>query len=372
MGEKVKELVVDTVKITKERSEWSVGEILRKLGIGRRSYHRWVKELRAKAGLEPKPEDRGNVYKILPLEHDLIIEGAIKWPNLRHRELAWRLVDSGVVCVSPSVVYSVLKEAGLIKRWNSSDGKNYRTFEEKAQRPNQRWQTDICYVKIDRKYYLVFFIDEYSRYIVHWELLLSMDGHSVSLAAQAALDKCKAIGLPPEIQSDNGSAYISRDFKMVLSQMGVGHHRIHPHCPEENGIVERTIRTVKGEYSQMEFESLEDARDRIANIVMWYNKERLHSALHFLRPVDYYKGNPEELLEIRRQKLIQARQKRKEGNLGKKKLRQAELSTIALSSLRASQKARSAEAHVDNSKDGSLEGSENRNFSEEPICATFS
>lgn len=372
MGERVKELLVDTVRITKERSEWSIGRILRELGISRRSYHRWVKELQAKSGLKPKSEDMGNVYKILPLEHDLIIEWAIKWPNLRHRELAWKLVDSGIVCVSPSVVYRVLKEAGLIKKWDLSDGKNYRADKEKAKRPNQRWQTDICYVKIGRRYYLVFFIDEYSRYIVHWELLLSMDGDSVGLAAQVALDKCKVIGLPPEIQSDNGSAYISRDFKMVLSQMGVGHQRIHPHCPEENGIVERTIRTIKEKYTQMEFESLEDARDRITNIIRWYNEERLHSALHFLRPIDYYKGNPDELLEIRRQKLTQARQKRKEKNLELRKYKQTELSTIASSSLRASQKARSAEAHVDNFKNEPLEGSENRNFSKGSICATFS
>ncbi len=366
---------MDTVKLTQKRSEWSVVEILRELGISRRSYHRWVKELQAKTGLEAKIDnrDRGNVYKILSWEHDLIIEWALKWPNLRHRELSWKLVDQGIVCVSPSVIYNVLKEAGLIKRWNPSDGKNYRTDEEKAQRPNQRWQTDISYLKIDRKYYLVFFIDEYSRYIVHWELLLSMDGNSVSLAAQAALDKCKVIGLPPEIQSDNGSAYISRDFKMVLSQMGVGHHRIHPHCPEEDGIVERVIRTIKGEYTQMEFESLEDARDRIANIVKWYNEERLHSALHFLRPVDYYKGNPEELLDIRKQKIVQARQRRKEENLGKRKLVQGELSTIASASHTSSaKKLCSASAHVDNSKNCPVEGGENRNFSAEPICANFS
>ena len=38
----------------------------------------------------------------------------------------------------------------------------------------------------ERNYYLISFLDEYSRYIVHHELLLSMDGHSVSEAAEAA------------------------------------------------------------------------------------------------------------------------------------------------------------------------------------------
>ncbi|MHA1574309.1 MAG: hypothetical protein ACTSX8_09970 [Alphaproteobacteria bacterium] len=57
------------------------------------------------------------------------------------------------------------------------------------------------------------------------------------------------------------------------------------------------------------------ARDVIGKIVGWYNEERLHSALGFLRLVDYYRGAPEVLYEERRLKLAQARQRRREENL---------------------------------------------------------
>jgi hypothetical protein len=53
----------------------------------------------------------------------------------------------------------------------------------------------------------------------------------------------------------------------------------------------------------------------LARLIRWYNEERLHSALGFLRPVDYYRGQPEELYAERRQKLQAARHKRKEKNL---------------------------------------------------------
>jgi len=53
----------------------------------------------------------------------------------------------------------------------------------------------------------------------------------------------------------------------------------------------------------------------MARIIRWYNEERLHSALGFLRPVDYYRGNPEELYAARRQKLAAARHRRREKNL---------------------------------------------------------
>ena len=101
-----------------------------------------------------------------------------------------------------------------------------------------------------RPYYLVCFLDEYSRYIVHHEVLTSMDGHSISLAAQAAIDRLPrgVDGRPavkPVIQSDNGSGYVCREFATVLTENGLGHHRITPHCPEENGVMERAYRTLR-------------------------------------------------------------------------------------------------------------------------------
>ena len=41
------------------------------------------------------------------------------------------------------------------------------------------------------------------------------------------------------------------------------------------------------------------AQDASGKIMDWYNEERLHSALGFLRPVDYYRGEPEVLHEAR-------------------------------------------------------------------------
>jgi len=54
----------------------------------------------------------------------------------------------------------------------------------------------------------------------------------------------------------------------------------------------------------------------IDRVIRWYNHQRLHSALGFLRPVDYYRSDPAVLHEQRRRKLAQARHRRKEKNLG--------------------------------------------------------
>lgn len=79
--------------------------------------------------------------------------------------------------------------------------------------------------------------------------------------------------------------------------------------------MERANRTI-GE--ALEGEALTDylrARKVIARVIRWYNEERLHSALGFLRPVDFYRGKPEALYADRRQKLAEARHRRREKNL---------------------------------------------------------
>jgi hypothetical protein len=63
-------------------------------------------------------------------------------------------------------------------------------------------------------------------------------------------------------------------------------------------------------------------RDALAKVIDRYNHERLHGALGYLRPIDFYRGDPEHLQAERRQKLGEARHRRREENL---KLRQPNL-----------------------------------------------
>ena len=79
-----------------------------------------------------------------------------------------------------------------------------------------------------------------------WDLVAPLVG-----MAQGAIDTLPKgdDGRPvvsPEIRSDNGSGYVSQEFRLVLKENGLGHHRIKPHCPEENGLIERSNRTLRG------------------------------------------------------------------------------------------------------------------------------
>ena len=138
-------------------------------------------------------------------------------PKISFRLLAYTLIDKDIAYLSPSEVYRILKKYDLITPWERRTWPS--SWPERAKRPDERWQVDIMYVKIKQRFfYLIIFIDEYSRYIVHRALMTSMDSNSVSLEAQIAIENLRKDSLAfPEIQSDNGSAFISMDFKIVLN-----------------------------------------------------------------------------------------------------------------------------------------------------------
>ena len=305
----------------RRRSGWPAKRTLAALGIPRRTYYRWLREEAWARALPEEPVRPVQPYEALAEEKQAVLDYARRHPELRHRELAWRMVDEDVACLSPSTVYRILKEANLVCPWRRR-AKRRRDEDEKATRPNQRWVTDLMQVQVgEGAYYFVSFMDEYSRYIVHHELLLGMDGVSLSVAAQAAIETLPRgedgqLRERPEMQSDNGSGYIAREFLLVLKEHGLGHHRIRPHCPEENGVIERSFRTLREALEGQELTNLLEAQRVLARLVRWYNEQRLHSALGYLPPVVVYRGNPEERKAERRQKLAQARHRRRERNLG--------------------------------------------------------
>jgi transposase InsO family protein len=304
---------------TQQRSRWPIQRILRHLEIAPATYHRWLARAGDVSSTSPHRPAPSSMYATLPGERQAIIDYALKHADLRHRELAWKMLDENVVAVSPSTVYRVLDDADLVCRWMPRGKRKGAGRGAPPTRPDQQWQTDIRYVKVgQRNYYLLAFLDVYSRYIVHHELLRFMDGRSVSIAAATALGSLQP-GARPTIQSDHGSCYIAREFAQTLDAMQVGHHLIRPHTPTDNAEIERCNRTI-GEKIDEALEGLEPAdltaAERVIDgVIDHYNHHRLHSSLKYLRPVDYYRGDPEPLLAERRRKLQTARQLRKQENI---------------------------------------------------------
>lgn len=313
--------VHEEVELTRQRSGWPARRTLAALGIPRRTYYRWLKEEAWARALPADPVKPVQPYEALPEEKQAVLDYARRHPELRHREMAWRMVDEDVACLSASTVYRILKEANLVCPWRRRQ-KRSRGADEKPTRVNERWVTDLMQVQVgEGTYFVISFMDEYSRYIVHHEVVLGIDGITLSLSAQKAIETLSRgmDGKPlakPVIQSDNGSGYISREYLQVLKEHELGHHRIKPHCPEENGVIERSMRTLREALEGEELPNFVEAQRKLARVVRWYNEERLHSALGYLPPATFYRGDPAARYAERRQKLVEARHRRRERNLG--------------------------------------------------------
>jgi len=289
------------------------------LGVPATTYYRWMREVAWEKEKTP-PIKPVQVYEALAEEKLAVKKYALKHPEIRHRELAWRMIDEDVAYLSPSTVYRILLAESLMNR-HRGRVKRYREEQEKAAYPDHIWATDFMYLKIqEEQFFLVAFIDEYSRFLVHWELLSTVDGNAISTSAQAALQTLPqgedgAATIKPMIRSDNGSGYISGEFGGLLSFHGLTHHRIKPHCPEENGVMERANRTLREKLDEHELTSRQDAEKVLESIIDNYNNERLHSSLGYKPPATYYRGNPESVDERRALKLRQGRHKRRQENL---------------------------------------------------------
>ncbi|MEX2287871.1 MAG: helix-turn-helix domain-containing protein, partial [Planctomycetaceae bacterium] len=133
------------VQEARRRSGWPVRRTLKQLGVSPASYYRWRKESRQAKSLPVDPTRPIQAYEATDEEKRVVRAYALKHAGIRHRELAWRMVDEDVACLSPSTVYRILKGENLVCPWRRRK-KRTRDEEEQATRPDELWATDLMYV----------------------------------------------------------------------------------------------------------------------------------------------------------------------------------------------------------------------------------
>lgn len=160
-----------------------------------------------------------------------------------------------------------------------------------AMAANQRWATDLAMVWCgrDRWCHLAVVIDCGSREALGWRL--SKRGHAKTAEAaleEALIQRFGHLGRVPSpllLRSDNGLVFTSRRYTATVRAYGLQQEFITPYSPEQNGLVERFIRSMKEECVwQHRFESISHARDVIGRWMRHYNTERPHQALGYQVP----------------------------------------------------------------------------------------
>ncbi|WP_406694120.1 DDE-type integrase/transposase/recombinase [Singulisphaera sp. Ch08] len=212
------------------------------------------------------------------------------------------MLDADVVAVSPSSVYRVLCNAGLMKRHSSKPSLKGKGFRQPL-RVHEHWHVDISYINVTGTFfYLCSLLDGCSRFLVHWEIRESMTEAEVETIVQRGRERFPRER--PRIISDNSPQFIAKDFKEFIRICGMTHVRTSLYYPQSNGKIERRHKPLKGECICVKTPlSLEETRRLVTEFVAHYNEVRLRSAIGYVTPADKLAGRERSIFEERDRKL---------------------------------------------------------------------
>ena len=164
-----------------------------------------------------------------------------------------------------------------------------------AQAPNERWATDLCRIWAGRDHWatLALVIDCHTRELLGWHLSRSGKAKTAESALeQALIAKFGVLGkvdAPFLLRSDSGLVFTSRSYTALVRSYGLRQESITPHTPEQNGMVERVIRTLKEQCAhRYRFETLQHASRVIGDWIGFYNNRRPHQALGMKTPAQAF------------------------------------------------------------------------------------
>ena len=164
----------------------------------------------------------------------------------------------------------------------------------KATAPNQLWVADITYIETKEGWlYLAAILDLYSRKIVGWAMSERIDTALVLKALAMALLHRR----PPAkllFHTDRGVQYASGDYRQALDNAGLIPSMSRRANCYDNATMESFWSTLKLELIyRCHFSTRSQARTQVFDYIeSFYNRQRAHSALDYLSPVDFETQNP--------------------------------------------------------------------------------
>jgi len=275
----------------KHANDFAIAEMALVLGVSPSGYYHY-----SNRGLSKRATE----------DHRLL--GLIKAVFERSRQTYGRirvhqaLVQQGVHC-SEHRITRLMKAHGLVpkaaKRFKvttkaRSDAKtapNTLAQDFSAQRPNEKWVSDLTYIWTSAGWlYVAVVMDLYSRKIIG----LSM-GKRITreLVISAFLQAMLMRGYPKELlyHSDRGSQYTSRAFQTLMKLYKIKVSMSAKGNCYDNAAMESFFHTLKLECTDdFKFETRNDAINAIFDYIqVFYNNERLHSYLGYNTPNDFEK-----------------------------------------------------------------------------------
>lgn len=153
--------------------------------------------------------------------------------------------------------------------------------------PNQVWAMDTTYIPMRRGFvYLTAVLDWATRRVLAWRLSNSLGADVAVAAVEEAIAK---YGAPGIMNTDQGSQFTSSDFVSAMQRHSVAISMDGKGCWRDNVFVERLWKTIKYEHVYLHaYETVSEARAKLATYLEFYNRRRPHTALDRRTPDDMY------------------------------------------------------------------------------------
>jgi putative transposase len=226
----------------------------------------------------------------------LLDEQYLRTPFYGVRNMTWWLGQQGRQ-VNPKRVRRLLRIMGLeaiyAKPRLSTPAPGHRIYpyllrEVPIDHPGHCWASDITYIRMRGGFvYLVAIMDWYSRYVLSWEVSVSMETSFCTSALDWALQQ----GQPEIFNTDQGAQFTSEAFTGRLEKHGVKISMDGRGRAMDNIFIERLWRTVK--YEDIFLHDYTGVGEVIAGLKRYfrfYNHERPHQSLGNRTPAMVYFG----------------------------------------------------------------------------------
>src|SRR5690554_957363 len=280
---------LDPAKARKIRAE-----ICERTGLSDRTLRRYLSKYSKDGfdGLKPKGKGRRRTEDAIP-QH--ILDQAI----LLRREIPGRSVAQIIQIlewegkvrpgqIKRSTLQEKLAERGYSARhmrMYSQSGVAARRFQQKSR--NMLWHSDIKYGPYlpigpggtKKQIYLVTFIDDATRFVLHGEFYPTLDHVIVEDCFRKSIMK---FGIPDSVYFDNGKQFRTKWMARTCSKLGIRLLYAKPYSPESTGKVERFNRVVNSFLSEAALEKPKTL-DRLNELFQAWLSEchqnKSHSAL---------------------------------------------------------------------------------------------
>lgn len=276
------------------RDQHAIQKMCTWLNVSRSGYYKWRHREPSEQALR-----RAHVHEAVVLTFDRFKKryGAPR--------IAVELQEAGIAC-SVNHIAQLMAASGLKAR----NGKNFKFFPSAnainhvsdnllgrdftAEAPNEKWVSDITYIKLDQGFaYLAVIMDLFSRQIIGWALDSTMTTALIIDAFEMAVAR-RNVKPGLILHSDRGVQYRSSEYQGLLYDQ-----RIQPSMSRkgncwDNAAMEAFFARLKVESIYAEpIRTKDEAYARVFEYIeLFYNNVRRHSAINYKSPkqfeADYY------------------------------------------------------------------------------------